>query len=286
MTKTVSNGNLTLKYGSVQSSNDFCVWESEGSYYLITKWVGPTVYAWYQVHKLPSPTQITNNDTYKVFGTNIGFDSYINTYKVGKCILAGWSAKYASNAKEGEYYVGFIFIKGDQIKRDERIHVSYDDYGNSTTFKFNVQFSPDSTSNCKLKMQIANGSGEEVRTYWTFDGDTGESKATQPSTFNYPSDWNTRYTYTINTKTKYKYEIDSSGFIINDTMVDGDAFHLPTDFLTRYIRLYDNGINMDNDDYTYMAQFIDNDNCGISKIVFDLTGSKIIKSTVYFNDET
>lgn len=286
LTKTVSNGNLTLKYGSVQSSNDFCVWESEGSYYLITQWVGPTVYAWYQVHKLPSPTQITNNDTYKIFGTNIGHDSYINTYKVGKCILAGWSASYTSNAQEGEYYVGFIFIKGDQIKRDERIHVNYNDYGNNTTFKFNVQFSPDSTSNCKLKMQIANGSGEEVRTYWTFNGDTGASEATQPSTFNYPSDWNTRYTYTINTKTKYKYEIDSSGFIINDTMVDGDAFHLPTDFLTRYIRLYDNGINMDDDNYTYMAQFIDNDNCGISKIVFDLTGSKIIKSTVYFNDET
>lgn len=282
------SGNLTLKYGDIYSTKEFGLFESEGSYWLFANREGGTVYAWAEAYIQSNPLNLSVSGTAN-FHSGIGYDRWNSVYKVGNCILAIWSGKTASSNETGEYDVGLLLIKGNQIIKNIRDSVDYASYGTSAGFNLSVQFdSFDTTDICYVRVNIYSGGSDEVRKYYKVDGVNGTITEITSKQMPYPISWNTRYNYLLPTNTEYKCVVDSEGYIVNDNMDFG--FNYPSPLVAKKIKAINiKGIGSgyaNGDSYINLHQYIiENLDPNENKFIqYYFKNNQIIKSEQYLSD--
>lgn len=276
------SGNISVKYGDLYSTKEFGLFESEGVYWLFINWVGPTVYAWAEAYIQNNPLSLSISGTAN-FHSGIGYDNWHSVYKVGNCILAIWTGKTGSGSSTGEWDVGLLLIKGNQIIKKITDSVDYDSYGNNAGFNLSVQFdSFDVTNVCYVRVNVYSGGSDEVRNYYKVDGGNGTITTITSDQMPYSISWNTRYNYLLPTNTKYKCVVDSEGYIINDNMDSG--FTYPSPLVDRKIKAIDvKGIG---NSYINLHQYIiENLDPNENKFIqYYFKNNQIIKAEQYLSD--
>lgn len=286
-TTSKGTGRLTLKYGDIYASQEFGVFESEGFYWLFVNWEGGTVYAWAEAYIQSDPLNLSISNTAN-FHSGIGYDSWNSVYKVGKCILAIWTGKTASGNETGEYDVGLLLIKGEQIVKKIKDSVDYESYGTSAGFNISVQFAAhDYTGLCYVRVNVYSGGTNEVRKYYAVNGNAATITEVTSSVLPYSISWSTRYAYLLPTNTQYECIVDSSGYIVNDNMNYGLTFPSPLNAKKiKAINIKSINNTLYDNDYIMLSQYIEEylDSSQNRFVQYYCKDNQIIKAEQYLSD--
>ena len=274
-----NTGNVTVKYGELQYTTEFLIFETEGVYWMFTHWVGETYYSWAEAYVLSNPLNLNSTGSAN-FHSGIGSDNWHSIYKVGKCILAIWIGKTASNSSTGEYDVGLLLIKGNQIVKKINDSVDYTSYGNNAGVNLSVQFGmPDATDTCHVRVNIYSGGDEEIRKYYAVDGNAAIITEVTSSALPYSISWSTAYTYQLPSNTQYKCIIDSQGNVVNDNMDYG--FNFPSPLQATNVKAVE--VKGDIATYVSLQQYIDSNTNKFTQ--YYMKNKQFIKVEQYLDDD-